>query len=58
MAFRRNPPTNVIWVICLALYLIAMLAHFGVFRVRGDFATWSWILGYALLLIATRIRGL
>jgi hypothetical protein len=58
MAFRRNPPTNVIWFVCLVLYLIAMLAHFRIFRVRADFATWSWILGYALLLIATRVRGL
>jgi hypothetical protein len=58
MAFRRNPPRNAVWLICLVLYLIALLAHFHVFRIRVDFATWAWILGYALLLVATRVRGL
>jgi hypothetical protein len=58
MAFRKNAPTRVIWVICLALYLIAVLAHFRIFHIRGDFPTWAWIIGYALLLVATTLRRL
>jgi hypothetical protein len=51
-------PRQIIWVICLVLYLIAVLAHFGVVRVRGDVAEWSWIIGYGLLLVAVQVRGL
>ena len=51
-------PRQIIWVICLVLYLIAVLAHFGVVRVRGDIAEWSWIIGYGLLLVAVQVRGL
>jgi hypothetical protein len=51
-------PKQITWVICLVLYLVAVLAHFGVFRVRADFAVWSWIIGYGLLLVAVRVRGL
>jgi hypothetical protein len=58
MARRTNPPTNVAWIICLALYIIAVLAHFRVFHVRSDFTTWAWILGYGFLLVATRVRRL
>jgi len=51
-------PRTITWVICLVLYLIAVASHFGIFRVGGELATWSWIVGYALLLLAVRIRGL
>jgi hypothetical protein len=51
-------PKQITWLICLVLYLVALLAHFGVVRVRGDVALWSWIIGYGLLLLAVRIRGL
>ena len=33
-------------------------ASFGVVQVRADIATWSWIIGFGLLLIAVRVRGL
>ncbi len=51
-------PKQIIWVICLILYLVALAAHFGVFRVGGNVAEWSWIIGYGLLLIAVQVRGL
>jgi hypothetical protein len=56
MAFRKNAPTRAVWFICLGLYLLALLSHFDVFRVRADITTWSWILGYALLLVATQMK--
>ena len=58
MARYNNAPKNITWIICLILYLIALLSYFGVIRIGGDIATWSWIVGYALLLIAVRVRGL
>jgi hypothetical protein len=54
----NKSPKNVVWVICLILYLIAALNFFGVIHVDGALASWSWIVGYALLLIAVKVRGL
>jgi hypothetical protein len=51
-------PKQITWVISLVLYLVALLAHFGVLPVPGDVAVWAWILGFGLLLIAVRVRGL
>ena len=51
-------PKQITWLICLVLYLVAVLSHFKVVQVRADVATWSWIIGYALLLLAVQLRGL
>jgi hypothetical protein len=58
MANRGNAPKLVTWVICLILYIIAMVAHFGLVQVDAQLAQWSWIVGFGLLLVAARIRGL
>ncbi len=46
------------WVIALVLFLVALMAHFGVLAIRAPLADWSWIIGFALLLVACRVRGL
>ncbi|MES2177031.1 MAG: hypothetical protein V4550_04125 [Gemmatimonadota bacterium] len=51
-------PTFPVWVISLILYVVALAAHFGFVRVGEPAATWSWIIGLGLLLIACRVRGL
>jgi hypothetical protein len=51
-------PRQITWLICLVLYLVAVLNHFGVIHVRPDVALWSWIIGYGLLLLAVQLRGL
>ncbi|MGI8821619.1 MAG: hypothetical protein ACR2ID_12235, partial [Chthoniobacterales bacterium] len=51
-------PTMVVWVISLVLFLVALAAHFGLAKIGEPFATWSWIVGFALVLIACRVRGL
>ena len=56
--FSGKAPTLVVWVISLVLFLIALAAHFGLAKVGEPIASWSWILGFALLLIACRVRGL
>ena len=56
--FSGKAPTLVVWVISLVLFLVAVLAQFGVIRPGAQVAAWSWIIGYALLLIACRVRGL
>jgi hypothetical protein len=47
-----------VWIISLVLYLGALAAHFGIARVGAPAATWSWIIGFGLLLVACRVRGL
>ncbi|MGI8904949.1 MAG: hypothetical protein ACR2IE_00455 [Candidatus Sumerlaeaceae bacterium] len=51
-------PTMVVWVISLVLFLVALAAHFGLVKIGEPLATWSWIVGFALVLIACRVRGL
>jgi hypothetical protein len=51
-------PTMIIWVIALILYLVALAAHFGLAKIGAPVATWSWIIGFGLLLLACRVRGL
>ncbi|HEX8154901.1 MAG TPA: hypothetical protein VF698_17345 [Thermoanaerobaculia bacterium] len=51
-------PKQITWIICLILYVIALAAHFGVAPVPGNFADWSWIIGFGLLLAAVQVRGL
>jgi hypothetical protein len=51
-------PKQITWIICLVLYVIALVAHFGIVRIGGDIATWSWIIGFGLLLAAVQVRGL
>jgi hypothetical protein len=51
-------PKQITWLICLVLYVVALLAHFGVVKVSADIAVWSWIIGYGLLLVAVQVKGL
>ena len=51
-------PTMIIWIVSLILYLVALAAHFGWAKIGGQPGTWSWIIGFGLLLIACRVRGL
>lgn len=51
-------PTMAVWTISLVLFLVAIAAHFGLVKIGEPAATWSWIIGFALLLIACRVRGL
>jgi hypothetical protein len=58
MAMRGTAPKQITWIICLVLYLVALLAHFAVIRMDSGIAEWSWIIGYGLLLAAVQVRGL
>jgi len=51
-------PKQITWIICLVLFLVAVLAHFGVVQLDNRIAEWSWIVGYAILLIAVQVRNL
>lgn len=58
MARGGNAPRQGTWLVCLVLYLVALLAHFGVIRIDLTIALWSWVLGFGLLLVACKVRGL
>ena len=58
MRSAGKAPTTAVWLICLVLYLLALLAHFAVIRIDPRLADWSWIIGFGLLLLACRLRGL
>ena len=51
-------PTMVVWVICLVLYILALVAQFGLVNIGAQFSPWPWIIGFGLLLLACRVRGL
>ena len=51
-------PTMAVWVISLVLFLIALAAQLGLSAIPAPVATWSWIIGFGLLLVACRVRGL
>jgi hypothetical protein len=53
-----NAPKQITWLICLVLFVVALLGHFGVVKVGADVANWTWIIGFGLLLVATKVRGL
>lgn len=58
MARGASAPKQITWIICLILYVVALVAHFGVVKMSGDIATWSWIIGFGLLLVAVQVREL
>ena len=58
MRNSSSAPTTAVWFICLVLFLVALAAHFGIAKIHEPFATWSWIVGLGLLLVACRVRGL
>lgn len=55
---KASAPRQITWVICLVLYLVALLAHFGGLKIDANIADWSWIIGFGLLLVAVQVRNL
>lgn len=51
-------PTMAVWVISLVLFVVALVAQFGLVAIPEPVASWSWIIGFGLLLVACRVRGL
>ncbi len=58
MRSSGKAPTLVVWVISLVLFLVALAANFRWANIGQPVASWSWIIGFGLLLIACRVRGL
>lgn len=54
-----SAPKQVTWIVSIVLYVIALLGTFGVVaQITGEITQWAWIIGFGLLLVATKIRNL
>jgi hypothetical protein len=53
-----NSPKQITWIICLVLYAVALLGTFGLVKIDANIVHWSWIIGFGLLLLAVKVRGL
>jgi len=58
MSTRGKAPKHITWIICLVLFIIALVSHFGVVNLGNNLGDWAWIVGFALLLIAVQVRDL
>jgi hypothetical protein len=62
MSSRGKAPTMATFIVCLILYLIALAGQFGLISVGAaggiGLTAWAWIIGFGLLLLAVRVRGL
>jgi hypothetical protein len=53
-----NAPKTATFLIALVLYLVALAAHFRYIRLDAAIADWAWIIGFGLILVAVKVRGL
>ncbi len=51
-------PTFIVWIISLVLYIVALVGTFGHVGISAPIVLWSWVIGFGLVLIACRVRGL
>jgi len=56
MARGGYAPTNAVWIICLILYVVALLATFGILPVAGELVRWAWIIGFGLSKVLHDLR--
>jgi hypothetical protein len=57
MNFKLSAPTQIVWIIALILGIVGILGVLGVIAL-GTYAFWLVVAGWALLLIATAMRGM
>ena len=54
-----SAPKQITWIIGLVLYVVALLGTFGVVaQITGQITQWSWIIGFGLMLVATKVKNL
>ncbi len=58
MNLKLSAPTQIVWIIALILGLVGVIATLGVISTLSAYAFWLVVAGWALLLIATVIRGM
>jgi protein-S-isoprenylcysteine O-methyltransferase Ste14 len=54
-----NAPKQITWIIALVLYVLALLGTFGVVpQITGQITQLAWIIGFGLMLLATKLKNL
>jgi hypothetical protein len=55
---KLSAPSQIVWIIALILGIVGILASMGVVAALATYAFWLVVAGWALLLIATVMRGM
>jgi len=58
MNLKLSAPTQIVWIIALILGIVGILGSLGVIASLAAYAFWLVVAGWALLLIATVMRGM
>ena len=58
MNLKLSAPTQIVWIIALILGVVGILGVLGVITALAAYAFWLVVAGWALLLIATVMRGM
>lgn len=63
MSMRGKAPTMATFIICVILYVLALVGHFGLLSAGGEIAgqsvaDWAWIIGFGLLILGIQLKGL
>lgn len=58
MNLKLSPPSQMFWIIALVLGVLGILGAMGVVVALAPYAFWLVVAGWALLLIATIMRGM
>ena len=58
MNLKLSAPSQIVWIIALILGIVGILGALGIITALGVYAFWLVVAGWALLLIATMIRGM
>ncbi len=58
MNLKLSAPKQVVWIIALILGVVGILGALGIVTALGAYAFWLVVAGWALLLIATIMRGM
>jgi hypothetical protein len=55
---KFSAPTQVVWIIALILGIVGILGVLGIITALAAYAFWLVVAGWAVLLIATVMRGM
>ena len=58
MNLKLSAPSQIVWIIALILGILGILGSMGIIAALATYAFWLVVAGWAILLIATMLRGM
>ena len=58
MKLKLSAPTQLVWIIAVILGVLGLLAKFGTIPVVSAYEFWFVFVGFAMLAVATLVKGL